>query len=121
MKTALIVLLAAAGAGSTPADAVVGGKLGTVQRGKYICEMPGDAASTRGVLTPEHDFEITTSSTYRTPAGEGTYLRTGDDVKITSGPKFGEHFVMKSERYLRLLDGKGAETGLRCVRRGSNP
>lgn len=119
MKTSLFSTAVILFVVSAPAVAVSGGMLDTIPRGHYVCEMPGDAATTRGILMPDHDFEITNSSTYRTPKGGGTYLRTGDDVRITSGPKKGEHYEMKSDRYMRLLDAKGAETGMRCVKRGS--
>mgnify|MGYP001095842165 FL=1 len=105
---------------SAPAFAVSGGKLGTLERGSYACEMPGDAAIGRGKAVPERDFDITNSSTYASAQGDGIYLRTGDEVTMTSGPRKGERFRVKSESFLREVAADGSETGLRCVRRGSN-
>lgn len=104
---------------SGAAHAVSGGKLGTLGRGIYTCELPGDATSSRGIEVPEAGFEVTHSSTYRTERGRGIYLRTGDNVTMTSGPKKGERYVLKNENFLRKIDEDGKETGMRCVRLGS--
>lgn len=104
---------------AVPALAVPGGKLSTLERGTWVCEMPGDAATARGVPVPEAGFEITRSSNYRTPAGRGTYLRTGDQVTLTSGPRKGESYSLENEHFLRKLDADGKETGLRCIKLGA--
>lgn len=101
------------------ASAVSGGKLGTLDRGRYVCETGGDAATGRGVAVPEANFEITNSSTYLSAEGSGHYLRTGDLVRMTSGPRKGERFQVKSENFLRQTTSDGTETGLRCIRLGS--
>ncbi len=119
MKTILTASLGAAALVSAPAMAVSGGKLGTLARGVYVCELPGDAASSRGVNVPEASFQVTNASTYWSEKGSGTYLRTGDNVVITSGPKKGERYDVQSERFLRKLDKDGNETGLRCIKLGS--
>ena len=105
---------------STPALAVSCGKLGTLERGSYACEWPGDAAAGRGKAVPAKDFGIANSSTYESEQGSGIYLRTGDEVTMTSGPRKGERYRLKSENFLREVAADGKETGLRCVRRGSS-
>lgn len=109
-------LLAFAGS----ASAVSGGKLGTLDRGAYVCETGGDASTGRGVPVPEAGFEVTNSSTYLSAEGSGHYLRTGDHVTMTSGPRKGERFQVKSESFLRQINNEGSETGLRCIRLGSS-
>ncbi|HSG34673.1 MAG TPA: hypothetical protein VLA37_09065 [Sphingomonadaceae bacterium] len=104
---------------AAPAGAVTGGRIDTLERGTYVCETPGDAASQRGVPVPQAGFEITNASTYQTADGKGTYLRTGDSVRITSGPREGERYRIQSSRMLKQVDGSGSETGLRCVKLGA--
>jgi hypothetical protein len=104
---------------ATPALAAPGGKLGTLERGTYVCEMPGDATTARGVPVPGAGFEVTNDSTYRTDKGRGTYLRTGDHVRITSGPHKGERYMVENENFLRMVDKDEHETGLRCIRLGA--
>ncbi len=119
MRLLLAVLIGGTCALASPAMAVSGGKLGTLERGIYICEMPGDAATTRGIVMPEAGFEVTNASTYSADQGDGTYLRTGDDVTITSGPKKGERYKVEREGFLRQIERDGNETGLRCIRLGA--
>jgi len=104
---------------AVPALAAPGGKLGTLERGTYVCEMPGDATTARGIPVPEAGFEVTNDSTYRTAKGRGTYLRTGDEVQITSGPHKGERYKVENENFLRMVGEDGNETGLRCIRLGA--
>lgn len=112
----LVALLLAA-----PALASGGGRLGTLERGSWVCELPGDAEVGRGIPAPEAGFTITISSTYRTQAGTGKYLRAGEIVTMTSGPQKGTRYRMQSERMLRRIDADGNDAGLRCVRRGASP
>lgn len=104
---------------AAPAAAVSGGKIGTLERGIYVCELPGDASTQRGIPQPELGFEIANSSTYKTTKGNGNYLRTADRVVMTSGPRKGDRYVAKSERYLRKLEEDGSESPLRCIKLGS--
>jgi hypothetical protein len=110
---ALAALLLAA-----PVLATTGGKLGTLDRGSWTCEMPGDAGTERGIPVDGADFVILPSSTYRTETGRGTYLRTGDTVTITSGPRNGERYRVASERMLWKLAADGSDEGMRCVKLG---
>jgi hypothetical protein len=117
MKTtavASIALLLAA-----PSLATTGGKLGTLSRGNWVCELPGDAAVGRGIPVDGADFAIMPSSTYRAEQGTGTYLRTGDSVTMTSGPRKGERYRVESERVLKKLAADGTDEGIRCVKLGA--
>lgn len=106
-----LALLTPAAAHSSP-----GGKLSTLEQGAYICEIPGDAAFGRGIVLPDEGFQIENASTYVALDGSGTYLRVGDMVTMTSGPKKGTRFSLKSERFLRKLAQDGSLTEIRCVK-----
>jgi hypothetical protein len=113
MKRALLalplVLLAA------PAAAVPGGDIDTLEIGRYVCELPGDALGPRGVLQPHEDFQIVVGSSYMAEGLRGTYLLTGDDVVFTSGPRKGARYHRISNGFLRKLNAQGADGDLRCV------
>ena len=114
MRTALFVLAALAAA---PASAQ--GPVGTAERGAYTCELPGDAASAAGIRQPDEDFRSASASRYQSAQGNGTYLRRGDTIRFTSGPRRGEAYRVVSENFLRRLDENGKPGRLRCVRTGS--
>src|SRR5262245_47009476 len=69
--SALASLLLAA-----PAGAVPGGEIDTLQIGRYICELPGDALGPRGERVPEADFAVVFGSSYHAGGRTGTYLLT---------------------------------------------
>jgi hypothetical protein len=105
-------LLAAAG----PASAVPGGAIGVLPQGDYVCEVPGDPAdpaSFAGRHVPEADFEVIADSSYRTAAGRGVYLLTGERVAMTSGPLSGRSFHRVGSGFLRVTGG--GDSAMRCV------
>jgi hypothetical protein len=91
------------------------GQLGTLERGLYRCEIPGDAGGPTGIPREDEDFEVISSSRYVVPDGRGVYLRKGDLVTVTSGPRKGAQYRLESERHLLKV---GSEEGLRCYWRG---
>lgn len=99
-----------------PALAAPGGPIGTLQRGPYLCELPGDAAGPAGLHQPGEDFTVTNASSYETPQGRGSYLLTGKIVVMTSGPKRGQRFRRDGSGFLRKLAADGTGGELRCVR-----
>lgn len=102
-------------AGTLAAPAFAQGAIGTIPRGTFVCELPGDAAGRAGVPQPERNITIESASRYSSPQGGGSYLRRGDTLTLTSGARQGESYVVLSEGFLRLLeDGKPGR--LRCVR-----
>ncbi|KRA83226.1 hypothetical protein ASD76_03960 [Altererythrobacter sp. Root672] len=106
-------LIALAAIITAPAHAQ--GAIGVVQRGKYVCELPGDASSSAGIAQPDLNFTIKSASRYSTQKGRGAYLRRGDVLTFTSGPRQGESFIILSPNFMRLAeDGKPGR--LRCVR-----
>lgn len=105
-----------AGSALAPASAAPGGPLGTLPLGNYRCELPGDAEGAAGVRQPGDDFSIIFGSGYRTAAGRGIYLMTGERVEFTSGPLRGIAFARSGRSFLRRLSPAGGEAGLRCVR-----
>lgn len=111
-----LVLVAASGA----ALAVPGGPIDVLAPAAYACEMPGDAANAAGYRVDAENFVIANSNTYYTPAGRGTYLLTGDELVLTSGPKRGESYRRITDNFLRKLSPDGSESQLRCVRKVLN-
>src|SRR3569623_693938 len=101
-----------------PARAGSGGQRATIERGPWGCERPGEAGTTPGIAAPEADFTINNGSTYHVAEGHGSYLRTGEDLRMTSGPRQGDRYTVQSEHFLRKLDESGKDTGLRCIKLG---
>lgn len=99
-----------------PALAAPGGRIGTLQRGHYQCELPGDATGPAGLRVPDEDFSVINASSYETPSGRGTYLYTGHTVTMTGGPKQGERFKRISSAFLRKIGADGTFEPLRCIR-----
>ncbi len=114
------VFLAALGGLAGAAIAAPGGPIATLQLGDYVCELPGDATGAAGIRQPQRDFTVLNASSYSASGGRGTYLLTGDQVRMTSGPKKGERFIKLSDNFLRALDAAGNQTALRCVRQVAN-
>jgi hypothetical protein len=100
-----------------PAVAAAQGPIGTVPRGSYVCEMPGDAAGQAGIPQPERSFKVKSSSRYATPRGGGVYLRRGDRLEITSGPLRGQTYLVIRPGFLRERQADGKPGRLRCVLR----
>jgi hypothetical protein len=98
-----------------PAAAPAQGPIGTADRGPYVCELPGDAASPAGIPQPQFNFAIENSSRYSTGNGQGTYLRRGDLLQMTSGPRKGEAYQVVRPGFLRQLGPDGRPGRLRCV------
>ena len=94
------------------------GPIDTVERGVYVCELPGDDANFAAVPQPERNFTIQTSSRYSSPQGDGTYLRRGNRVEITSGPRRGESYLVIHPGFLRDRQADGTAGRLRCIRHG---
>src|SRR5688500_15163869 len=114
MKSLPIAIILAALAA---APALAQGAIGTVERGAYVCELPGDAGGAAGVVQPEQALTIESASRYSSPQGSGTYLRRGDVLQLTSGPRQGESYAVMGTGFLRRIeDGKAGR--LRCVRTG---
>ena len=117
----LISALMLSGAGWTaPAVAGPDGPAFVVRRGDYTCELPGTALTAAGLHQPQEDFGILQGSLYTSPAGRGTYLATGDEIRMTTGPKTGERYRRVSDNYLRKLTADGKESNIRCIRRVLN-
>jgi hypothetical protein len=115
-STCVMVLLG----GAVPVWADAEGPIFTVKRGDYICELPGTALTAAGLHQEAEDFSILAGSIYVAPMGRGSYLATGDEIRMTSGPKQGERFRRVSENFLRKLTAEGRESDIRCIRKVLN-
>jgi hypothetical protein len=125
MKHAASLLLAVAMlAPAAPISAVPGGEIGTLEQGRYTCELPGDATGPVGLHVPEADFTVISASSYRAKGTLGSYLLTGDRLVMTNGPHRGQKFHRLSRGFLRRLNADGSDGDLRCVlgrRRADSP
>lgn len=110
-----IVALFAATASLAVAHGQVHGPIDTVERGPYVCETPGDAGGRAGIPQPERNFTIQSDSRYKSPQGAGTYLRRGDRLEMTSGPRKGDTYQVVHGGFVRLLKPDGTPSRLRCV------
>jgi hypothetical protein len=106
--------LAAALTAGALSSAAAQGPIGTVPRGPYVCELPGDAAGFAGQPQPEAGFTIVSASRYAAPQGSGTYLRRGDTLVMTSGPRQGERYAIRTDGFMRRIEND-APGRLRCV------
>ncbi|HEY7808116.1 MAG TPA: elongation factor P [Croceibacterium sp.] len=114
-------LIAAALLGAVASLASAQGQIDTVARGAYACELPGDADVGPGRPLVERNFVVETGSRYSTAHGGGAYLRRGDVVEMTSGPRKGEKYQVMRPGFLRLLGSDGRPGRLRCVHQGHVP
>jgi hypothetical protein len=114
---AAVLLTALAGA---PAGAVPGGDVETLPLGDYVCELPGDAGGAWRIRQPAEDFTVVTGSNYEVDGRRGSYLLTGDDLVMTSGPHDGKRYHRQSRGLLRRLGEDGKPGELRCVRSTHN-
>ena len=90
-------------------------RIGTIERGDYVCELPGDAGGSVGLVQKHESFRIESASRYSSPQGDGTYLRRGDRVMFTSGPRNGDAYAIVRRGYLRKLESAEVSR-LRCLR-----
>ncbi|RJY08700.1 elongation factor P [Aurantiacibacter aquimixticola] len=89
--------------------------IGTIERGVYRCELPGDAGGPASIAQPEESFTILSASRYSSPQGNGTYLRRGSRVTMTSGPRNGTTYAIVGDGFLRKIEN-GEPSRLRCIR-----
>lgn len=116
-RLALTIAAATLLAAPAFAPAFAQGQIDTIDRGEYVCELPGNAAGEAGIEQPQENFRIASASRYVTPEGSGTYLRRGDVLTMTSGPRHGDSYAVISRTFLRKIEN-GEPGRLRCVRQG---
>jgi hypothetical protein len=114
------VLLLGAGLGADAAWARSEGPVFTLRSGDFACELPGNALTKAGLHQAAEDFSILHGSIYRNAQGTGAYLASGDEIRMTTGPKAGERYRRISENFLRKLASDGRDSDLRCIRRVLN-
>ncbi len=109
-----VALVFASLSGAAHAD----GRLGTLEPGRYLCELPGDAAGLASIPIQEAWFDIVNASSYSGAEGRGTYLLTGETVVFTRGPLKGLKFERTAPRTLKAVGLTGEMAKMRCVRSG---
>ena len=112
----LLSLAALAGLAATPLPAQ--GRLGLLERGTYICALPGDATGQAWVEQEGRTFTVTGGSSYETPRGAGTYLLEGKQITFTRGPMRGLKMLVLSSGLLQEVGKDGKLGRLRCHRGG---
>ena len=112
--SSLVIALAAFAAPAASAQ----GPLATLPLGRYLCELPGDAAGPASRPVAGARFDIVNASSYVSEGGDGTYLLTGKQLVFTRGPLNGARFERTGPRALRRTDVGGPFAKLRCVRTG---
>jgi hypothetical protein len=106
----------ALGAAAPPTPpAVPGGLIGTLELGKYTCELPGDAGGPVRVAAKDFDFVVIHGSSYRAAGSRGSYLLTGDVVTMTGGKLRGLKLHRISAGFLRQVAKDGSDGDMRCV------
>ena len=53
-------------------SAAADGPIGTIERGTYVCELPGNADGPRGEILADQGFVIRSASRYSSSQGGGT-------------------------------------------------
>lgn len=113
--TALTLCAVLPACAATMPPTVPGGPVGTLQLGKYSCELPGDAAGPIRVSATEFDFTVIHGSNYRAAGQRGSYLLTGDVVTMTGGKLKGLKLHRISSGFLRRIEANGQDGEMRCV------
>ena len=116
MHARSLIIAAALCAGS--AQAQTEGELGTLPKGRYLCELPGDAAGLASRPIQGMWFDIVNGSRYVSENGDGVYLMTGKSVVFTRGPMRGARYEWNGMRALNRIGAPGELAKLRCVRSG---
>lgn len=97
------------------------GEIDVLPAGRFVCELPGDAAGPVGRRIPDSDFTIVNASSYRSKGVIGSYLLTGDALLMTNGPLRGRRFLRINDNFLRQETASGDKLeALRCVRQKRN-
>ena len=116
-RIAILAALSTAALAAVAYPALAQGEIGTLERGHYVCELPGTAAGDAGIEQPAESFTIESASRYAGPEGSGTYLRRGDTITLTSGPRVGQQYAVISTGFLRKIEN-GQPGRLRCIKTG---
>jgi len=101
-----------------PLRAVSGGQIGVLPKGRYVCELPGDAGDpgmASGRHQPEADFTVIGNSSYNAAGARGSYFLAGDTLAFTSGPFDGRRMHRLRGNFLRAIAADGSDGALRCV------
>ncbi|MCR2834020.1 hypothetical protein NSO95_08685 [Qipengyuania sp. RS5-5] len=114
MSYRVTAFLIAIGLGTGASAAM--GPLATLPHGEYVCSLPGDAGGSAWEVLPGKGFTIENASTYRTEAGAGVYLMTGNRVVFTRGPMKGMQFDRIGNSTLQWIDEAGKPGRVRCTR-----
>lgn len=118
MRFSLLPALALGAAFAATGAPAADGPLGTLPLGRYLCELPGDAAGPASIPVEGAWFDIVNASSYAAEGGNGTYLLTGKNLVFTRGPMRGARFERTGMRALKRVDLTGPLAKMRCIKTG---
>lgn len=113
-----LTLSLALAAAFAPAQVTAQGAIGLLERGSYVCALPGSANGAAWIEQEGASFAITGGSSYRSARGNGTYLLEGKQVSFTRGPLKGTVLMRLSTGLLQEIGRDGKLSRLRCHRAG---
>lgn len=103
----------------TGSGAPSGRMLGTLQRGRWECALPGDAGAEAFRVIEAERFRIGNASSYESPEGAGIYLLSGTELVFTRGPKKDQRYLQLGENTLQKRNADGSLSKLICTRIGA--
>ena len=111
-----LAIAAAALAALSTGPLAAADNLDTLPHGRYICALPGDATGLPVREVSEHNFQITGASSYEASEGSGTYLRVGDTITFTRGPRKDMKLRRLPSGLLQWVKEDGTLGRVRCSR-----
>jgi len=109
-----LILICLAWAAFATAQDLPQGQIGTIERGHYVCEVPSSATDAASIPQPDANFTIDNSSRYSTAQGNGTYLRRGNRMTFTSGPRQRKHVARSTAQHARRSSSAGPQMPDEC-------
>ena len=115
MIRSILILLALA----LPAAAQAATDLSVLPLGRYGCWTAGSASGP--AINPQTEFTVVRGSSYRSEAGNGTYLLASDVLLFTRGPLKEMRFRRSKDGFWQQLSRDGELGRLKCNRTSAAP
>jgi hypothetical protein len=102
-----------------PLAAQAASDLDVLPQGRYGCWTAGSASGP--AVHPQSEFTVVRGSSYRSEAGNGTYLLASDVLLFTRGPLRDMRFRRSKDGFWQQLSRDGELGRLKCSRTGAAP
>lgn len=102
-----------------PLVAQAASDLEVLPQGRYGCWTAGSASGP--AVNPQSAFTVVRGSSYRSEAGDGTYLLATDVLLFTRGPLKDMRFRRSKDGFWQQLARDGELGRLKCSRTGAAP